>query len=107
MSATTSTERYGLPAVLDFDKVFVTVFWVLAEEYDTTINNIANNVSWDEYDPDEVRRLFDDAIDATLSALAVTPPTGDNLDWKGHLHDLICDAAPALGDYLTATTDQG
>lgn len=106
MSATTSTERHGLPAVLDFDKVFVTVFWVLSEEYDVTLPNVASNVSWDEYDPAEVRRLFDDAIDATLSALAVTPPAGDNLDWLGHLHELVFKSAPPLEKYFADTTDQ-
>lgn len=73
MSATTSTERYGLPAVLDFDKVFVTVFWVLSEEYDVTLPNVASNVSWDEYDPAEVRRLFDDAILQSVGYADATP----------------------------------
>ncbi len=106
MSATASTERHGLPATIDFDKVFVAVFWVLAEEYDTTLTNVANNVSWDEYDPAEVRRLFDDAVDATLAALGVPQPTGDNLDWKGHLHELVFKSAPLLEQYFANTTDQ-
>lgn len=105
MSATTSTERYGLPAVLDFDKVFVTVFWALSEERDVMLMSIADGAGSD-YDPSEARLYFDQDIEAALAALGVPQPPGDNLDWKGHLHDLVFKSAPPLEKYFADTTDQ-
>ncbi len=105
MSATASTDRHGLPAVLDFDKVFVTVFWALSEERDVMLTNIADRACAG-YNPDEARLYFDQDIEAALAALGVPQPPGDNPDWKGHLHDLVFKSAPLLEQYFADTTDQ-
>lgn len=101
-----NTDRCGLPATLDFDKVFATVFWALTEERDFMLTDIADDAGDDDYSPSDVRERLDEDIEWALSALGVQPPAGDSLEWKGHLHDLILATAPRLDAYLERTTDQ-
>ncbi|NLA67264.1 MAG: hypothetical protein GX856_03270 [Gammaproteobacteria bacterium] len=109
MSATRSTDRHGLPTTVEFDRVFVPVFWRYAEAGFADIINVAEDIDgWnhDSFDPDKVRAQLRDCIDATLDALGVEAPEGDDLDWLGYLYDMITASSPALAEYLDATTEQ-
>lgn len=89
-----------LPAQLPLKAAFLAAFELLCErDYPAILQ--PNGYS----DRDDLCTDYDNAIGSTLAMLEIDEPEGDDLDWKGVLHDWIEDKWVHIGEAFEASDE--